>query len=175
MVEEVQKLEWNQKTSEDFLDILAFVDGDIVQAATAVQKELLTGAGERPMGGSELKTVARVQTAMDVSRFDSFVGRPSRTTVQKNRVAVGSEEVSSPAKTLESVKLGSVEVPRMFMGLWQFSSPSWGTSSRSKIDRHFRKHVDAGLVAYDMADHYGDAEVTFMSLMLLSYDYELTR
>jgi hypothetical protein len=49
---------------------------------------------------------------------------------------------------LESVRLGEIEVPRMFMGLWQFSSPAWGTASRSKIDTHFRKHVDAGFIAY---------------------------
>jgi len=47
------------------------------------------------------------------------------------------------------------------MGLWQFSSPAWGTAPTSKIKRHFRKHIDAGFTAYDMADHYGDAEVIF--------------
>jgi len=34
------------------------------------------------------------------------------------------------------------------VGLWQFSSPAWGTASTTKINKDFRKHVDAGLTAY---------------------------
>jgi hypothetical protein len=69
---------------------------------------------------------------------------------------------------IEYFQLGSLSVPRMFMGelgehglgkilkiadrvilgLWQFSSPAWGTASTSKINKDFRKHVDAGFTAY---------------------------
>lgn len=54
----------------------------------------------------------------------------------------------SPSSNLETVKLGGDIVPRIFMGLWQFSSSAWGTASRSMIHNDFRKHVDAGLIAY---------------------------
>ncbi|RDW84490.1 hypothetical protein BP6252_02080 [Coleophoma cylindrospora] len=62
---------------------------------------------------------------------------------------------------IETFQLGPHTVPRVFGGLWQMSSPAWGTAPRSKIIKQFKKHVDAGFTAFDMADHYGDAEVVF--------------
>ncbi|PGH14761.1 hypothetical protein AJ80_05805 [Polytolypa hystricis UAMH7299] len=64
---------------------------------------------------------------------------------------------------VETFQLGPFTVPRLFMGLWQLSSPAWGAASRSKMLREFQKHVDAGFTAFDMADHYGDAELVFGS------------
>ncbi|KAF4636974.1 hypothetical protein G7Y89_g1113 [Cudoniella acicularis] len=46
--------------------------------------------------------------------------------------------------SFEQFQLGKTSVLRMFMGLCQFSSPAWGTASKSKINNHFKKHVDAG-------------------------------
>lgn len=182
VLRQVQKLERDQTTyeSENFLEIFELVDGDIVQAVTAIHKSLLTSSGVRKMTCDEVKIVKNLNGVLDLcqetskAQEQSFAFQRGLSCLQKLLKGSGIEssskvEVILPPSTgfvcsegvLESARLGFAEVPRMFMGLWQFSSPSWGTASRAKIDRDFRKHVDVGLVAYDMADHYGDAEVTF--------------
>lgn len=55
---------------------------------------------------------------------------------------------------IERVQLGPLTVPRLFNGLWQLSSPAWGSASCHKQDAELLKMVRAGLVAGDMADHY---------------------
>jgi hypothetical protein len=163
--------------SEELLDVLATVDGDIVQATTAVYKQLLTSSGIRPMECEDAKIVAGLRAVLYTCKDDSAsLGRDFaferglcclEKLLYRGQVQNGGNPLTngfhSTKIALESFELGSAEVPRMFMGLWQFSSPAWGTAARGKIDRHFRKHVDAGLIAYDFADHYGDAEVTFVS------------
>ncbi|KAK8206248.1 putative general stress protein [Phyllosticta capitalensis] len=62
---------------------------------------------------------------------------------------------------IETFQIGNHMVPRLFVGLWQCSSPLWGSAPLSKIKKHFQALVDAGFTAYDMADHYGDAELLF--------------
>ncbi|PVG04149.1 Aldo/keto reductase [Serendipita vermifera] len=54
---------------------------------------------------------------------------------------------------------GFLDVPRVWTGLWQLSSPAWGTAPAARIRREMRKHVDKGFVAF--ADHYGSAEQLF--------------
>lgn len=183
VIQQIHNLEWDEKTTgEEFLDILATIDGDVVQSITAVQKLLLTSSGMRPMNTEDSKAIATLREVLHACRsiaiargqdfpFDRGLcsleklieGTGSETQrLQKNEIR-RTNGFQSSKSALESFQLGPAEVPRMFMGLWQFSSPAWGTASRSKIDRHFRKHVDSGLIAYDMADHYGDAEVTFVS------------
>lgn len=49
---------------------------------------------------------------------------------------------------IETFRLGDRDVPRIFGGLWQMSSPAWGTAPRSKIIKQFKKHVDAGFFAF---------------------------
>ncbi|ATZ46652.1 hypothetical protein BCIN_02g00400 [Botrytis cinerea B05.10] len=182
VIHQIQKLEWNDGTAEgeEFLEILATIDGDVVQSTTAVHKLLLTSSGMRPMNTEDSKTISTLREILytcrsfAITRGQDFPFERGLCCLEKLIEGTGSEiqplqrdEISrtngfkSSKIVLESFQLGPAEVPRMFMGLWQFSSPAWGTASRSKIDRHFRKHVDSGLIAYDMADHYGDAEVTF--------------
>ncbi|KAF7885224.1 hypothetical protein EAF00_011042 [Botryotinia globosa] len=185
VIQQIHNLEWDERTveGEEFLDNLATIDGDVVQSITAVQKLLLTSSGMRPMNAEDSKTVATLREVLHACRgiaiargrdfpFDRGLSCLEKLIegtgneiqllqlLQKNEIR-RTNGFQSSKSTLESFQLGPAEVPRMFMGLWQFSSPAWGTASRSKIDRHFRKHVDSGLIAYDMADHYGDAEVTF--------------
>ncbi|OAX79414.1 hypothetical protein ACJ72_06269 [Emergomyces africanus] len=63
---------------------------------------------------------------------------------------------------IERFPLGPFVVPRLFIGLWQLSSPAWGSAGKSKMLSQFQKHVNAGFTAFaDMADHYGDAEIVF--------------
>lgn len=185
VVQQIQNLEWDENTrkAEEFLHVLAAIDGDIVQSTTAVHKQLLTSSGMRSMTPEDAKTVAALilkgalYTCKEISiaRGQEFAvervlcclekmfeSNQSNAQPRKKREAPITSGFRSSRSALESFQLGSAEVPRIFMGLWQFSSPAWGTASKSKVDRRLRKHVDAGLVAYDMADHYGDAEVTFV-------------
>lgn len=161
---------------KQLFDSLASIDGDIVQAVTAVQKELLTGSGSRAMTSSEQEILKSLRSTLSAwssshedqelkfafargyTRLAEFEGGGS-VLPQKRQIATQSSRNRNHIS--ETVQLGSLEVPRMFAGLWQFSSPAWGTASRAQINADFRKHVDAGFTAYDMADHYGDAEVTF--------------
>ena len=49
---------------------------------------------------------------------------------------------------IETFQLGPFVVPRLFAGLWQLSSPAWGSATRSEMLRQFQKHVDAGFTAF---------------------------
>jgi hypothetical protein len=180
VIQQLQELEWAKniydEDSEELLDVLATVDGDVVQATTAVHKSLLTSCGIRPMECEDAKIVAGLRAVLYTCKDDAnssgrdFAFERGLCCLEKllysGEVQNGGNPLTngfhSTEIALESFRLGRAEVPRMFMGLWQFSSPAWGTAARGKIDRHFRKHVDAGLIAYDMADHYGDAESSFL-------------
>jgi len=61
----------------------------------------------------------------------------------------------------ETFKIGEFTVPRLWTGLWQLSSNAWGTAPVSKIRQAMGRHVDRGFTAFDMADHYGSAELIF--------------
>jgi hypothetical protein len=167
VIRQIQGLTWDYSSEgEEFMDILAVIDGDIVQAVTAVQKTLLTSSGMKSMESQDAKIVADLKGGLaacqasasmrgqvfafdrGMSRLEKLIGGSSKKVIsQSNGIHALNGFVSSNLP-VESIQLGSVQVPRMFMGLWQFSSPAWGTASRTKINRHFRKHVDAGLVAY---------------------------
>ncbi|KAA8573416.1 hypothetical protein EYC84_005002 [Monilinia fructicola] len=193
VVQQIQKLDWDEKTDEgqEFLDVLATIDGDIVQSTTAVHKLLRTESGLRPMNPEDSQKIVALRETLYNSRAIPFTrgqdfaferglccleklieGAGNRDQSWKKETVSQTNGFHSSKSALESFYLGSAQVPRMFMGLWQFSSPAWGIASRSKIHRHFRKHVDAGLVAYDMADHYGDAEVTFGQFRTAQEDSE---
>lgn len=164
---------------DDFLsDVFAAIDGDLVQSVTAMQKELSSDCGRRPLSNDEVEAVQEMRStlvsymhksrtnedefpfARGLSRLEKLEGQSRKSLPRRQAITCSTQD---GRKISETVQLGTAIIPRMFMGLWQFSSPAWGTASRAKINAHFRKHVDAGFIAYDMADHYGDAEVTFVS------------
>lgn len=68
---------------------------------------------------------------------------------------------SSTTASLETFPLGPFIAPRLWTGLWQLSSTAWGTASAAKIRQGMTRHVDQGYTAFDMADHYGSAEILF--------------
>lgn len=170
VIRQIQSPEILQKKviSESLLDVLAVVDADVVQSVTAVQKELLTNAGTRKMSSREIDITQSLLTSLvecqrhqrgeefpferGLSRIQKLEGMPNLAiSHQDSQVKITS--ASNPELCLNSIErfhLGQSRVPRMFMGLWQFSSPAWGTASKSKINKHFRKHVDAGFTAYGM-------------------------
>ncbi|KAE8441942.1 hypothetical protein EG329_004150 [Mollisiaceae sp. DMI_Dod_QoI] len=158
-------------------DAVAVIDSDLVQAVTAVQKQLSASKGLRPLTHAEEDIIQDLKDVLDScdNKFllsgyshpfgrgspglDAFLNHDTKYTGSLEETRLYRYKQSSTG--IETITLGGATVPRMFMGLWQFSSPAWGTAPWSKIHKHFRKHVDAGFLAYDMADHYGDAERTF--------------
>lgn len=68
----------------------------------------------------------------------------------------------SCSKTLqETFELGPFIASRIWVGLWQLSSNAWGSAPAPKIRQGMARHVELGYNAFDMADHYGSAEILF--------------
>lgn len=161
---------------------LTSVDGDIVQAMTAVQKSLLVDTGARVMDNAEHSFVealyqcltscyATLRTANQEYPFcRSLVSTAGILGLPRPTVSDESQSLSEQASMIplprvarETFLLNGHKVPRIFSGLWQMSSPAWGSASSPKIIEQFSKHVRQGFTAFDMADHYGDAELVFVS------------
>jgi hypothetical protein len=170
-----------------FSTALASVDGDIVQAVTAVQKKVMTLNGSRPFNSTEndalqalLQALVNCQSQWQTSLQDfvyarslilvsSILGQKVDESVHTNGVSNGINHSTgvtngphSVTSVIETFQLGDTSLPRLFSGLWQLSSPSWGVAPQSKIVKQFAQYVDTGFTAFDMADHYGDAEVIFV-------------
>jgi hypothetical protein len=58
------------------------------------------------------------------------------------------QTITNGVHEIEKFQLGSRTVPRIFGGLWQMSSPAWGTAPRSKIIKQFKQQVSTGLTAF---------------------------
>ncbi|KAF9629657.1 hypothetical protein BFW01_g10860 [Lasiodiplodia theobromae] len=155
------------------------VEGDLIQATTAMEKELVTAEGSRTLSEYEKHFVQGLISSLQSCRI-AFVhagkafpfarGLAALKALDAEDEAHHAEELGKivltpfaygdPSK-LETFKIGQRVVPRLFGGLWQLSSPAWGTAPQSKIVEHFTNYVNWGYTAYDMADHYGDAEIVF--------------
>ena len=163
-------------------EFLTAVDGDIVQAITAVQKVLFVVTGVRGMACDEQALVQHLyQTLRECQNISnaageeypygrglaataSVLGIPVVNTTHLEQSPIHRDMTQSPPPPAakETFELNGRSVPRIFSGLWQMSSPAWGSASSSKIVDQFSRHVESGLTAFDMADHYGDAEIIFV-------------
>ncbi|KAF4950043.1 hypothetical protein FGADI_8489 [Fusarium gaditjirri] len=158
--------------------LLASLDGDLVQAMTAVTKRLAVSSGARAFSSIEQETIQRLfeslsqcQEMLKGTGIDFPYGRGMLTTA--NILGVGlpdspeirsskfPSEIAHPPQAKETFQLGNRTLPRIFSGLWQMSSPAWGSAQMSKIIEGFSTYVQNGFTAFDMADHYGDAEVLY--------------
>ncbi|KAL5592136.1 hypothetical protein FOVSG1_011025 [Fusarium oxysporum f. sp. vasinfectum] len=131
--------------------LLASMDGDLVQAMTAVTKrlaEMLKGTFIAFPYGRGMLTTANI---LGVALPDS----------PETRLSKVPSDIAQPPPAKETFQLGDRTLPRIFSGLWQMSSPAWGSAQMSKIIEGFSTHVQNGFTAFDMADHYGDAEVLY--------------
>ncbi|KAM0258950.1 hypothetical protein ACHAQJ_003606 [Trichoderma viride] len=158
---------------------LTSLDGDIVQTMTAVQKCLFVDTGARVMNNGERtmvedlhQSLTNCYTALKITKRDYPFGRSLVSTagiLGLPRPALQDAQglydqisiLPSPLQARETFQLNGSKVSRIFSGLWQMSSPAWGAASSSKIVEQFSKHVQQGFTAFDMADHYGDAEIIF--------------
>ncbi|RSM05379.1 hypothetical protein CDV31_009617 [Fusarium ambrosium] len=157
---------------------LPSVDSDIVQAMTAVKKTLFTNTGVRVMSTTEyalietlFESLIRCQGILQSTGREYPYGRGLVTTAStlgvpqpaaQDAVSFGRAlQQPFPHTAKETFVLGDRILPRIFSGLWQMSSAAWGSAPTSKIFEQFSTHVQTGFTAFDMADHYGDAEVIF--------------
>lgn len=162
---------------------LASVDGDMVQALTAVQKRLLSNSGSRELNEEETSVMNSLFDSLlrcrCSERWNAFaqdfpferstavlatmLGRDSA--IQPLSYQNGScQDPVTRRKTstpLETFRIKEIELPKLFAGLWQLSSPSWGIASQAQMFKQFSEYIAGGFTAFDMADHYGDAEVIF--------------
>lgn len=165
---------------------LASLDGDIVQAMTAVKKTLFVDIGARALTLGErglirhlLDSLTECQDILSSTEIEFPYARGLLTTgkllgialpnLQQTSSTSISLDMNPPRKAKETFQLGGRTLPRLFSGLWQMSSPAWGAAPTSKIIAGFSTHVQNGFTAFDMADHYGDAEVIYVSYRAFCY------
>lgn len=70
--------------------------------------------------------------------------RASCSEVQYNRTMADAPAASG----LETTALGPFVVPRVWNGLWQLSSPAWGTAPAGRIKREMTRHMKEGYTAF---------------------------
>ncbi|KAF5712415.1 hypothetical protein FMUND_8510 [Fusarium mundagurra] len=158
--------------------LLASLDGDLVQAMTAVTKKLAVSSGARALSSREqdivqglFESLAQCQEMLKDTGVDFPYERGMLTTAKilgvaspdspKTKLSKVSSDIAPPPSAKETFELGDRTLPRIFSGLWQMSSPAWGSAQMSKIIQGFSTHVQNGFTVFDMADHYGDAEVLY--------------
>ncbi|KAJ4258235.1 hypothetical protein NW762_008384 [Fusarium torreyae] len=166
---------------------LASLDGDIVQAMTAVKKTLFVDVGARELSTEEqalihhlLESLIHCENILQNTDIEFPYARGLITTSSILGIAPPALSVSRhsllnrtplPPQARETFQLGDRILPRIFSGLWQMSSPAWGAAPISKIVEQFSTHVQSGFTAFDMADHYGDAEIIYL---LMPFTHKLT-
>ncbi|KAI1261821.1 NADP-dependent oxidoreductase domain-containing protein [Xylariaceae sp. FL1019] len=163
----------------DICSLLASIDGDIVQAITAVQKTLSVSTGARQLRNEETIPLRMLYDSLESchnSARKSVVEFPYSRALSATANLLGLpplddtdfypklNDIDAPVGISETFELKGRTLPRLFSGLWQLSSPAWGSASTSKIFTQFVKYVNRGYTSFDMADHYGDAEIIFVSL-----------
>jgi aryl-alcohol dehydrogenase-like predicted oxidoreductase len=173
--------EYTVPRSTNLDSCLASVDGDIVQALTAVQKRLLSASGSRSLNKEEapamnslFDSLLRCRQQWLVSAHDfpferstavlaTMLGRKSDISALKAQNGTHGVQITiqKTLKSLETFRIKDVELPKLFAGLWQLSSPSWGSASQTQMFKQFVEYIGSSFTAFDMADHYGDAEVIF--------------
>jgi hypothetical protein len=165
------------QNSEVPTDILSSVDGDLIQAVTAIEKT----QSSRALNSEESKVVKGLyedllsyRTSRPARRSSPDLNRSFKAIARLTGHAVEDNDESGPIATspnqastiglhnIETFDLDDRKLPRLFTGLWQLSSPSWGVASHSQMSEQFLRYADSGFTAYDMADHYGDAELLYV-------------
>ncbi|EOO01253.1 putative aldo keto reductase protein [Phaeoacremonium minimum UCRPA7] len=163
--------------SDEASSFQASIDGDIVQAMTAVQKTLkgtqVLANNERGIVQGLYEQLADSRRVCQTNKIEFPFARAfwsAGSLLEIDKCDGASEELmaeagdfggQTPAEANECFEMAGRRLPRIFTGLWQLSSPAWGSASAGKIFSHFSSSVQSGFVAFDMADHYGDAEIIF--------------
>lgn len=160
------------------------IDGAIVQTITAIQKTLLVSTGARDLSETEAALLKELLKALLYCRAtresneQAFLldrGLDAIEELLKIPISLRTSTKSDllphedPLPVKEIFTLNGFNLPRIFTGLWQLSSPAWGSASQYRIMEQFSRYAGNGLTAFDMADHYGDAELIFVGSFFLRF------
>jgi hypothetical protein len=147
-----------QNQVEDFLDM---------SAPTPSQSHVF----DQPLLECELQTSSLINHAKSMPlkidiNVDSFTPLVPHEMISINpnphqMSQIAYTDLGFQADSCTSNTTALLRLPKLLNGLWQMSSPAWGSASSKKQQRAFVELTEAGLVATDMADHY-------VSLMLNS-------
>lgn len=83
-----------------------------------------------------------------------FSSRPVRLTIIRFDSALGFSRYVKDYRFMcmvrrrSCLRLGSLIVPRVWIGLWQLSSPAWGTAPASKIRAEMMRHMEHGYTTF---------------------------
>ncbi|TKA26809.1 hypothetical protein B0A50_04255 [Salinomyces thailandicus] len=158
--------------------VMVQFDGDIVQAVQALKESRSTHSPEL------LDQLERLVSALEQFRTYSSTNidlkfpfrRAERQTKDlllgwypESKTAQNTSRTMSPPlpttlperSNIETFKLGPHSMPRLFNGLWQLSSPAWGSGTNEAQEQALAQLLESGLTTADMADHYGDAELIY--------------
>ncbi|KAI3614945.1 aldo keto reductase [Moniliophthora roreri] len=170
------------KPNDDLENSLERACGDIVQAVQALKESLGTSYPEKQellQARAYLSDLSNAISACDEYCSSRGLSCPFgraqlqvqdflatlEPTVRARRASIFTQlDISidtASSTSVEQTRLGSLTVPRLFNGLWQMSSPAWGCSSSRKQTAALAQLIQCGLLATDMADHYGDAELIY--------------
>ncbi|KAH7034593.1 aldo/keto reductase [Microdochium trichocladiopsis] len=162
-------------TASSNLDrVLAATGGDVVQTMTAIEKTLFTSSGSRKLTDDERSSIRQLYQPL-LESLDKCRASDKEYPFERALIATASllgepqpvfeassanvSQNGSRQEVKETFSLNGRALPRIFSGLWQLSSPAWGSAPTTKIIAQFSSHVASGFTAFDMADHYGDAEI----------------
>lgn len=126
---------------------LSAIDGDIVQASTAVQKRLSSDSGSRSPNQEEMAAMTALFNSLlrcrqrwlafahgfpferSTSALATMLGRGSdiETLVHGSDASYSAFAVRNDPVALEAFKIKDLDLPRLFSGLWQLSSHHGGS------------------------------------------------
>ncbi|KAJ4152812.1 hypothetical protein LMH87_009332 [Akanthomyces muscarius] len=151
--------------------MLERVDGDVVQAMQAI-KEVSPSAAELETSlDAMFAALAKCQSYCEAAGLRYPFQRGTRQVQDTaslllpskqlaKAIGIGALDVKLPTSSeVETFRIGERELPRLFNGLWQMASPEWGSSSAEQQEQALATLVESGFTAFDMSDHYGDAEL----------------
>ncbi len=112
------------------------------------------------LGGIYERAFAQVKDALGLLYPDAHLNGYSSTSngyesKEQTSLIPFPTDTTPSDRNVQYISLGpKLTVPRIFNGLWQMSSPAWGSVGLSDMDKALVELVKGGLVATDMADHY---------------------
>lgn len=152
--------------------LLDRIDGDMVQAMQALKESSPAATPELEASIDTIfKAFAALKAYCDATDLRFPFDRSTRQVIdtqaflipnparQASTTAASLDIVLPETSRIESIQIGTRQLPRLFNGLWQMASPEWGISSADQQEQALTALVEAGFTAFDMSDHYGDAEL----------------
>lgn len=147
------------------------IDGDVVQAMQAIKEAPPSSAELEASLDKVFTALSKCQKYCEAAGIRYPFSRCTRQIQDTSSFLLPNKSFAklAGANTLdvklaentkvETFRLGDRALPRLFNGLWQMASPEWGSSSAEQQEQALIALVESAFTAFDMSDHYGDAEL----------------